>query len=140
MPAGAEVTVPAPGPSIETARLKVTAENDAVTDFAASIVTKQLSVPLHAPLQPANDEPVVGDAVRVTTVFSVKLSEQSVPQSMPAGEEITAPVPGPSIKIARLKVVAVVSDLLSPPLQPVIKMISSSKRLFLIRKYFMAGN
>ena len=78
-----------------------------MTDLAASIVTEQLSEPLHAPLQPANKEPFAHDAVRVTTVFSVKLSEQSEPQLMPAGEEITVPVPGPSIEIARLKVAAV---------------------------------
>jgi hypothetical protein len=42
--------------------------NVAVADFAASMVTAQLPVPLHAPLQPVNVEPAAAVAVSVTEV------------------------------------------------------------------------
>jgi hypothetical protein len=42
--------------------------NVAVTERDAVIDTVQLPVPLHAPLQPANDEPLAADAVSVTEV------------------------------------------------------------------------
>lgn len=62
------MTVPLPVPallmvSVEVRRLKV-----AVTARAADIVTVQLPVPLHAPLQPLKAEPVAEEAVSVTTV------------------------------------------------------------------------
>ena len=41
---------------------------EAVTVRAWDIVTWQVPVPLHAPLQPANLEPLAGLAVKVTTV------------------------------------------------------------------------
>ena len=40
----------------------------AVTDCAALIVTVQMPVPVHAPLQPPKVEPAAGVAVRVTGV------------------------------------------------------------------------
>ena len=41
----------------------------ALTDLAAVMVTTQVLVPVHAPLQPVNLEPVAGLAVRVTFVL-----------------------------------------------------------------------
>ena len=64
----------------------------AVTDAAAFIVTVQVLVPLHAPLQPV--KPVAGTAVRVTAVPPVKEAEQVAPHEMPAGELVTVPGPG----------------------------------------------
>jgi hypothetical protein len=43
----------------------------AFTDLAASTVTTQEPVPVHAPLQPANVEPAAADAVNVTDVPGV---------------------------------------------------------------------
>ena len=43
--------------------------NVAVTDFAESIVTVHVPVPVHAPDHPANEEPVAAAAVSVTTVL-----------------------------------------------------------------------
>jgi hypothetical protein len=43
--------------------------NVAVTAFTASIVTTQLPVPVHAPVQPVNVDPEAGVAVSVTTVL-----------------------------------------------------------------------
>ncbi len=53
-------------------------------------------VPEHAPDHPANSEPLAGVAVSVTLVPSVKLAEQVLPQSMPAGLLVTEPEPVPA--------------------------------------------
>ncbi len=44
-------------------------ENHAITDRACVIVTMQVAVPVHAPLQPLNTEPTAGAAVSVTDVL-----------------------------------------------------------------------
>jgi hypothetical protein len=65
----------------------------AVTDLAAAIVTWQAPVPLQAPLHPAKTDPEAGEEVRVTTLPDMKVCEQSEPQLIPAGEEVTLPPP-----------------------------------------------
>ena len=66
---GEEVTVPVPVPAFVTLRAKVvTLLKVAVTDRAAVIDTVQVPVPVHAPLQPANVEPLATAAVSVTVV------------------------------------------------------------------------
>jgi hypothetical protein len=73
-------------------RLKV-----ATTDSVAVRVVTQVEVPLHPPpLQPANVEPVVAVAVRVTAVPEAKLALQVVGQLIPAGPLVTVPVPVPA--------------------------------------------
>ncbi len=66
IPVGEELTVPLP--ALVTVRPKVLRLKVAVTDRAASIVTIQVPVPEHAPLQPAKTESADGMAVRVTRV------------------------------------------------------------------------
>ena len=68
IPDGADVTVPVPVPAFVTLSAKVVAEllNVAVTERAAVIDTVQAPVPLHAPPQPANVEPLAAAGVRVT--------------------------------------------------------------------------
>ena len=71
MPPGFEVTVPAPLPAFVTLSVKLPLEllNVAVTFRAAVIDTVQaVAVPLHAPLQPPNVEPLAAAAVSVTDV------------------------------------------------------------------------
>src|SRR6266581_2143264 len=95
MPAGFEVTVPAPVPEIATVNTGLS-ENVAVTDLAASIVTLQaFTEPLHAPDQLEKTEFAEGVAVRVTTVPGLYGSEQSAPHWIPPGFETTVPVPVP---------------------------------------------
>ena len=105
IPAGLLVTVPVPdalepelGCPIVTVSVKLGGGrlNVAVTDSAAFIVMTQLPVPLHAPLQPANTEPVTGAAVSVTTVPLVKLAEHPLPQLIPVGLLVTLPAPVPA--------------------------------------------
>jgi hypothetical protein len=97
IPEGVLVTAPVPVPLLDTARVKGPgfAVKFALTDFAASMVTLQAPVPLHAPLQPANVEPESGAAVRFTTAPLSKFAEHVGPQEIPAGELTTVPVPVP---------------------------------------------
>src|SRR5882762_2918599 len=97
MPAGLEVTVPAPVPEIATVNTGLSVKV-AVTDLAASIVTSQVGgTPLHAPDQPEKTEFTDGVAVRVRTVPRLYGSEQSAPQAIPAGLELTVPTPLPAV-------------------------------------------
>jgi len=104
IPAGDEVTVPEPVPAFVTESANVVAEllNVAVTARAAVIDTVQAPVPVHAPDQPANVEPDVAAGVNVTDVPLEKLALQVDPQLMPAGDEVTVPVPVPDFVTARL--------------------------------------
>jgi len=71
----------------------------AVTVLAASIVRAQVLVPEHPPPdQPAKVESAAAVAVKVTEVPELYVSVQSVPQLMPAGEEVTVPDPWPDLK------------------------------------------
>lgn len=73
MPAGLEATIPVPLPFFVTPSEYVlgvaTVAKVAATLRAAVIATVQLPVPVHAPLQPVNVEPVAGAAVSVTEVL-----------------------------------------------------------------------
>ena len=76
--------------------------NVAVTDFAPSIVTVQVPVPEQGLPQPLKLEPCPAVAVSVTELPPLKLAEQVDPQSMPAGELVTVPVPVPFLVTVRL--------------------------------------
>jgi len=69
----------------------------AVTVLAAFIVTEQVPVPVHAPDHPVKVEFVLGDAARVTDVPALYASLQSDPQLIPAGVEVTVPLPVPAL-------------------------------------------
>jgi hypothetical protein len=72
----------------------------AVTDVLAFTVSIQTPVPVQTPpLQPVKTESADGVAVRVTIVPSLKNSEQSLPQLIPAGLLITVPLPLPALII-----------------------------------------
>ncbi len=76
--------------------LYVQALNVAVTLFAPSIVTVHVVfVPEHAPLQPANTDPLAGVAVSVTLVPELNDAEQVLPQFIPDGLLVTVPLPVP---------------------------------------------
>lgn len=97
MPAGDEVTDPEPiAPFRATFRAYVptaTGVKVAVTKRAPDIVTTQVLVPLHAPLQPANWNSADGDAARVTVAPFLNEPVQLATQSMPVGDEPTRPDP-----------------------------------------------
>ena len=71
IPEGAEVTVPVPLPAFVTLSVKLALEllNEAVTLRAAVIDTvHEVAVPLHAPAQLPNVDPLAAAAVSVTEV------------------------------------------------------------------------
>ena len=70
--------------------------NVAVTERACVIDTVHAPLPLHAPLQPENVELLAGDGVSVTEVPFAKAALQALPQLMPAGCDVTTPVPVPA--------------------------------------------
>src|SRR3954451_9376811 len=105
IPAGLELTDPVPVPSVETFRVSVFRANVAVTERAWSMVTGQVPVPEQpAPVQPVKSEPVSGVAVSVTDVPKAKSCVHVAPQSIPAGLELTDPVPVPSVETFRVSV------------------------------------
>jgi hypothetical protein len=97
MPAGAEVTVPLPEPAGATVNVAWgPASKVAVTVVFALSVSVQLAVPLHPPPdQPANTEPDAGAAESVTLDPVLNEAAHVEPQLMPAGDEVTVPVPVP---------------------------------------------
>lgn len=73
--------------------------NVAVTEAAALMVTVQVAVaPVHAPDQPANTDFPTGLASSVTLDPGRYDSEQSLPQEIPAGFDVTVPLPDPAIE------------------------------------------
>src|SRR5439155_872720 len=94
----------------------------AVTDLAAPMFTLQISpnVPETAshPVQPlTNTEPRAGAAVRVTVVPITYGAEQSVPQLIPPGLEVTVPLPMPVLLTESASISFTVNVVL--PLAPV---------------------
>ncbi|PYV19532.1 MAG: hypothetical protein DMG21_01280 [Acidobacteria bacterium] len=59
------------------------------------MVTLHAPEPLHAPDQPVSSESADGLALSVTTVPWLYDSVQSPPQEIPAGLDVTSPVPVP---------------------------------------------
>ena len=103
IPAGDDVTVPVPVPVRATVRVSGATLKVAVTVVAAVTVTTQVPVPVQPPPdQPANAEPAAGDAVSVTMVPDGYGSEQSAPQLMPPGADVTVPMPVPASATARV--------------------------------------
>jgi hypothetical protein len=94
IPAGALVTLPAPRPARTTVSATGAGANAAPTVVAVASVTVHGPLPEHPPPdQPLKIEPAAGAAVRVTLVPAVNVAEQTVPQVMPAGALVTAPLP-----------------------------------------------
>src|SRR5262249_41578038 len=68
--------------------------NVAVT-FSPEVMVMLQLVPEQAPLQPENVDPEAGEAVKTTTVPTVKFAVQEFGQSIPAGLLVTCPLPLP---------------------------------------------
>lgn len=74
----------------------------AVADLLEFIITAHEPVPEQAPDQPVKVEPADAEAVRVTEAPELYVPEQSAPQFMPAGEEVTVPEPVPDLETVRV--------------------------------------
>src|SRR5680860_25559 len=104
MPAGSPTTSPLPVPECRTLNVRSPGGGAAIfvkvattSPFEAKSTTQVEDVPVHAPLQPPNVEPVVGVAVSVTELPSTNSLLQTLPQSMPAGLLVTTPLPLPAL-------------------------------------------
>ena len=86
---------------LEAVRVPDMAVKVAVQVLLAFTVTEP-SVQSASPLQLEKVEPALGEAVRVTGVPSLYDSEQSAPQLMPAGLEVTVPEPVPDLVTVRV--------------------------------------
>jgi hypothetical protein len=110
-------------------------ENEPLTEVGVLTVLTQVPAPLQAPVQPANSEPLAGEAVKVTGVPLAKIALQVLGQLMPDGLLVTAPDPPPlservraelgtEVKLAWIAVAAVtvtvqaLTPLQPPPVQP----------------------
>lgn len=96
MPAGFDETVPPPVPAFETVSGNASRVKVAPTAVAVIAGTTHAPLPVQAPLQPVKVEPGVAIGVNVTMVPRAKFAEHVAPQLMPAGDEVTKPLPVPS--------------------------------------------
>ena len=71
--------------------------NVAVIVVSLVIGAVQAPVPVHAPDQPAKVAVPAGAAVKTIAVPQATVSVQSVPQAMPAGLDVTVPLPVPAL-------------------------------------------
>ena len=100
MPLGVDCTRPVPA----TVTLSVNnGSNTADTILSVFIVTVQVLVPLQPPPdQPVNAMPASGVAVSTTIESSWNFTEHVAPQLMPAGDDVTTPVPEPGFEIVNV--------------------------------------
>src|SRR5205085_5193899 len=131
-PAGLEVTAPAPRPVKLAVSAKRLRAKPAVTERVAVMVTVQVAPETEShPLQPVKSDFAAGVAVRVTTVSLTKVAEHAEPQVMPAGLDVTLPVPRPcgttdsvnrgftvSVELALAPVASVAVIVVDPALTP----------------------
>ena len=76
----------------------------AVVALSESIVSSQTGLfPVQAPVQPVKLSPSSSSAVKMTRVPASNRCEQSVPHLIPAGTEVTVPLPGPPFPTPRKK-------------------------------------
>jgi hypothetical protein len=122
IPAGLLVTAPLPVPAFVTVSVfGGTTVNVAVTLRSTDVVATHVLVPEQAPDQPVNVEPLLGAAVSVTVVLAANALAHVVPQSIPAGLLVTAPLPVPALATVSVfgfetvKIASTVSTWAPPP-------------------------
>jgi hypothetical protein len=94
MPGGADVTVPLPVTETDSVRrVGATFVNVACTVSSFPMLNEHEPEPEQAPLHPLKEKPLSGVAVSATDVPLVKLAEQVPGQEMPAGVDVTVPLP-----------------------------------------------
>ena len=109
---------------------------DAVAERACVIETLQVVwVPVQEPDQPAKVAPECGVAWRVTWVFAVKVSEQSVPQVMP----VPVMEPEPETAVVRVYVVGVGDEEPPPPPPPEVEVAVDLKYAVAVLFMFMVS-
>jgi hypothetical protein len=102
IPTGELVTVPVPVPCLLTVRFGILLKVAVMVASLFTVTWQELVPEQPPPDQPAKNEPAAGAAARVTTVAGMKPWTQVLPQSIPAGELVTVPVPVPCLLTVRL--------------------------------------
>lgn len=102
MPAGVDVIEPAPVPAGITVRLTsgISVKVAVQFEFAANTICIVEAVPVQLPDQPAKVDPALATTDSVTVVLAAMLAEQTLPQDIPAGVELTVPAPVPALETA----------------------------------------
>ncbi len=104
MPLGVEFTVPEPAPARATVSvygvgaMAVKAKlalQERLRDFITNVT--EVALPAQEPDQPAKVEPLAGVAVSVTVTLRLNDALHAVPQEMPAGADVTTPLPAPCL-------------------------------------------
>jgi hypothetical protein len=102
MPGGDDVTVPVPLPLFNTVRVWFDALNVAVTVLSDVMLIVHVDADGESqPDQFTNVEPAAAAAVRATDVPEAYEALHEVPQLIPAGEEVTVPIPVPAFATLR---------------------------------------
>jgi hypothetical protein len=94
------VAASVPLPVVDVESVKVLIANVACTDCAEFIVMLHVPVPVHAPVHPVNVLDTSGTAVNCTVVPEPNdddAVEQPIKQLIPDGDDVTFPVPVPSL-------------------------------------------
>ena len=111
IPVGLDATDPTPTPALVTVSVLGTALKVAVTVLADVIDTMHTPAPLQEPPdQPPKVCPSMGVAVNETTVPTAREARQVEPQLIPAGFEVTVPVPEPVLVTVKLVVDALTAS------------------------------
>ena len=128
IPVGFDVIEPAPVPAglIDRLTKGISVKVAVQFEFVANTICIVGEVPVQLPDQPANIDPALADADSVALVLAEMLAVQTFPQDIPAGVELTAPVPVPALETARVTdtlpgevgEAALVSTAEPPPPQP----------------------
>src|SRR5947208_12947973 len=69
----------------------------ALTVVPLTVTLQEVAVPVQAPLQPANEDPLAAAAVNVTWLLVGKSNVQVPGQAMPDGLLVTVPLPVPVV-------------------------------------------
>jgi hypothetical protein len=102
IPAGFDVTVPDPVPVLLIVSVLGGIRLNVAVQLRSADKVRLPSLQSASPVQPAKREPDAGVAVSVTPCPEVNEAPQVAPQLMPAGLDVTAPVPVPAVAIVRV--------------------------------------
>src|SRR5688572_10697813 len=96
MPIGLEVTPPEPLPVLVTETPNVGLKLAVTVTLAVTLASVHMPVPVQPPpVQPANTEPPCGPALNTSVLPAGTMVTQAPGQLMPAGLDVTVPLPAP---------------------------------------------
>ena len=103
MPAGLDVTDPLPVPAFVIVSVAGGIKLKFAVQLRSAVIVMLPSRQSASPAHPLKREPGAGVAVSVTTCAKVNGVLQTLPQLMPAGLDVTVPLPVPVREIVRIE-------------------------------------